>query len=351
MTARSTPPPRRPSLKDVAERAGVSFQTTSKVLRGGGSVADVTRQRIHAAADELGYVPDDIARSLVTRRTRTIGVVVGDLSDHIIARFVVGAEREAQRNDYALVIVSVETGTYPGERSLRTLLERRVDGIVTAAPQLEDDERLGAMLRTHVPTVSIHTVAGGGVSLVGSDQRETARLAAGHLAGLGHTRIGMITGPTSRRAARSRSRGYAVALSDAGLAVDEELIEAGDWQPQGGYDAATVLLSRSPDITALYVQNDLMAIGVLHAARDRGLTVPRDLAVASCDDIPTAAHTIPPLTTVSLPFAETGATAVRLLLEQVAEPTGATTRVLLPVSLVCRESCGCDPTRHPPSAH
>lgn len=320
----------------------MSFQTTSKVLRGGGTVADATRQRILAASEELGYVPNDIARSLVTQRTRTIGVVVGDLSDHIIARFVVGAEREARKNDHALVIISVDAGNDQGERSLRTLLERRVDGIVTAAPQFENDERLGALLRADVPTVSIHAISGGGISLVGSDQRQTARLATEHLAALGHTRIGMITGPMSRRVARSRATGYAAALSDAGLEAAEQLIAESDWQPQGGYDAATRILSRAPNVTALYVQNDLMAVGVLHAASERGLTVPQDLAIVSCDDIPTAAHTIPPLTTVRLPFVDTGATAVRLLVEQLAAPAGKAERVLLPVSLVCRQSCGCD---------
>lgn len=338
-TGPESPQPRRPSLKDVAERAGVSFQTTSKVLRGGGTVAETTRHRILAAADELGYVPNDIARSLVTQRTRTLGVVVGDLGDHIIARFVVGAEREARRRGYALVVVSVETGTDEGERSLRTLLERRVDGIMMAAPVLEDDARLGALLRDQVPVVSIHGVAGGGIALVGSDQHETARLGTAHLVELGHSRIGTITGPLSRRVARSRAKGFATALSDAGL-VDDHLVEPGDWQPAGGYRATHAILSRAPETTALFVQNDLMAIGALHAAHDRGRAVPGDLAVVGCDDIPTAAHTIPPLTTVRLPFAETGAMAVGLLFEQ-QEPDEAPARVLLPVSLVCRESCGC----------
>jgi LacI family transcriptional regulator len=332
---------RRPSLKDVAERAGVSFQTTSKVLRGGGTVADRTRRRILAAAEDLGYVPNDVARSLVTRRTHTIGVVVGDLSDHVIARFVVGAEQEARRQDHALAIVSVEPGTDEGELSLRSLLERRVDGIITAAPQLESDTWLGDLLRTQVPAVSIHSIAGGGVSLVGSDHRATARLATDHMIALGHHRIGMVAGPRSRRVSRSRARGYADALAGAGLPPDQTIVAEGDWQPGGGYDAASAILSRVDDVTAIYVHNDLMAVGVLHAAWDRGLRVPDDLAVIGCDDIPTAAHTVPPLTTVHLPFIETGAAAVRLLLEQLASPPDAPRRELLPASLICRASCGC----------
>jgi LacI family transcriptional regulator len=152
----------------------------------------------------------------------------------------------------------------------------------------------------------------------------------------------MVTGTPSRHVVRSRSTGYARALADAGLDVDDRLVAAGDWQPAGGFAAAHEILARAPDVTALYVHNDLMAVGVLHAARERGLAVPGDLAVVGCDDIPTAAHTIPPLTTVRLPFTETGATAVQVLLEQLSGDHDAVDRVLLPVSLVCRESCGCD---------
>ncbi len=335
---------RRPSIKDVAERAGVSFQTASKVLRGGGTVAKATRERIHSIAEDLGYVPNDVARSLVTRRTRTIGVAVGDLSDHIVAQFVAGAEHEAREQQHSVLIVSVDTGADGGERSLRTLLERRVDGIFVAAPRLEVDARLGALLRGPVPVVSIHGVAGGGVRLVGSDQQETARLATAHLIELGHTRIGMVTGHTTRRVTHSRTRGYEAALVAAGLAPVDTMVAAGDWQPGGGYSATTTLLDRRPDITALYVQNDLMAVGALHAASDRGLRVPSDLAVIGCDDIPTAAHTVPTLSTVRMPFAETGARAVRMLIEGTggAGADGRHHRVLLPVRLVCRQSCGCD---------
>lgn len=333
---------RRPSIKDVAGRAGVSFQTASKVLRGGGSVAPATRSRIVAAAHEIGYVANEVARSLVTRSTRTIAIVVGDLGDHIITRFVQGAEAEARRRHHAVLIVSLRDGGDEGERSLRTLLERRVDGVVVAAPQLELDERLSALLRGHVPVVGIHSVAGGGIGLVGSDQRTTARLAVDHLLGLGHSRVGMVTGTGSRRVARSRSQGYAAALDAAGVGFDDAIVAEGNWQPAGGYSAARDILDRRGDVTALYVQNDLMAVGVLHAAHERRRAVPADLAVVGCDDIPIAAHTFPTLTTVRLPFAESGAEAVRMLLDAPGgrlDPEAAP--VLLPVSLVCRESCGC----------
>lgn len=342
MTRPDRDPRARPSLKDVASLAGVSFQTTSKVLRGGGRVADDTRARIHRAADELGYVPNEVARSLVTRRTRTIGVLVGDLSDHVVARFVVGAEHEARQRDHAIVVVRAGSADGEGRRPIRSLLERRVDGVVSFAPQLEADERHGELLRNHVPSVSIHAVPGGGVDLVGSDERAVGRLAAEHLVGRhGHDRIGMVTGPARRRVSAIRADAFASAVAAAGVSLPPEAIVEGAWSPESGHDAASELLTRRPDLTAVFVHNDDMAVGVLHAAAALGRSLPDDLAVIGCDDVPVAAHTRPPLTTVRLPFHETGAVAVRLLLERLDAEAAPHRRQLLPVELVVRRSCGC----------
>lgn len=332
---------KQPSLKDVATHAGVSFQTASKVLKGKGTVAEETRERVIRVADELGYVPNVVARSLVTQNTRTVGILVGDLSDHIVARFVVGAEREARRRGHAVLIGSLDPGGSDDETPLQALLERRVDGIVMAAPQLEEDDRLGELLRGHVPAVSIHHVPGGGVTLVGSDQFQTGYLATGHLLSLGHRRIGSVTGLESRRVTQSRLRGYREALERAGVAFDPMLLEEGDWEAEGGYQATKRLLERSPDISAIFAHNDLMAIGVLSALHEKGLEVPKDCAVIGCDDIPVAAHTIPPLTTVRIPFYETGETAVRMLLDTIVGELQEPQIALLPVSLVHRTSCGC----------
>jgi LacI family transcriptional regulator len=331
------------SLKDVAARAGVSFQTAGKVLNGqAGAVSRATRERIQRAAEELGYVPNAIARSLITQTTCTIGIVADDLDDWVLARFVVGAEREARRRGHAVLIATVADRGDDPEAPLRALIERRVDGIVAAAPALEDDERVGKLLTGRVPAVSLHHVPGGGVPVVGSSHGRTGRLATAHLAGLGHRRIATVTGPSRRRVVASRLRGYRDALAEAGLPADPELVEEADWTTAGGHAAAGRLLDRHPSITAMFVQNDLMAIGVLGALHERGLRVPEDCAVVGCDDLPIVAHTIPPLTTVHVPFYETGERAVALLLDRIArggdgkEPD----RVLLPVELVVRGSCG-----------
>ena len=329
------------SIKTVAARAGVSFQTAGKVLNGKGNVSDQTRQRILDAARHLGYVPNAVARGLVTRSTRTVGIVASDLSDYVLAQFVVGAEREARQQGHGVIISSVDGEGSDGERYVRTLVERRVEGILLAAPELERQPRVGEILRGSVPVVSIHAVTGARFTQVGSNHVETGLLATRHLLEHGHRRIGTVTGPGSRRVVHSRLRGYEQALHEAGIEYDARLVEAGDWQVEGGYDATSRLLARAPDLTALFVQNDTMAIGALSALHQHGRAAPAGCAVVGCDDIPAAAYTIPPLTTIRVPLYETGATAMRLLLERIAAPTSEPRRVLLPVTLVRRASCGC----------
>jgi LacI family transcriptional regulator len=336
------------SLKDVAARAGVSFQTVGKVLNDRPvTVADTTRRRILTAAAELGYVPNVLARSLITQTTCTIGIIADDLDDWALARFVVGAEREARRRGHAVLITTMAAAgadrpPADAEGLVRALIERRVDGVVAAAPQLEHDERVAELLAGRVPAVSLHHVPGGRVPVVGSNHFRTGQLATAHLAGLGHRRIATVTGPPRRLVVASRLRGYRSALANGGLPADPALVEEADWTAAGGHAAAGRLLDRDPSITAIFAQSDLIAIGVLSALHERGLRVPGDCAVVGCDDLPPVAHTVPPLTTVHVPFYETGERAVALLVDRIAgrEPPE---RVLLPVELVVRGSCGAGP--------
>jgi LacI family transcriptional regulator len=306
------------SIKDIAARTGVSFQTVSKVLKGKGSVSPETRAWILEVAEQLGYVPNAVARSLVSQRTGTIGVVASDLSDYVLAQFIVGAEHEARRQGQCVIIGSIDVLGIDSERYIRLLMERRVDGILLAAPQLEHDTRVGEMLRGKLPVVSLHYVPGDGIVMVGSHQSQTGFIATQHLLELGHRRIGVVTGPQNRRVTQSRLRGYKRALQSMHVEYTPDLVEEGDWEVDGGYAAAQRLLKRVPDITAIFAQNDIMAIGVLSALHDLGRRVPQDCAVVGCDDIPIAAHTIPSLTTVHLPFYETGEAAMRLLLDIIA---------------------------------
>jgi LacI family transcriptional regulator len=326
------------SLKDVAARAGVSFQTASKVLNGNRRVvSEATRQRILTAAEELGYLRNALAHGLVTSSTYAIGMIGDDLGDRVLAQFLVGAEQEARRHGHSVLISTTDRTAADFEGCVRQLLERRVDGILAAAPHSENDPGIGDLLRGRVPAVSIHHVPGGSVPVVGSDHAETGRLAAEHLLDLGHRQIATIAGPSARRVTRSRLRGFRNALDEAGIALPDSRLADADWTAAAGFAAMRELVERDPTITAVFAQNDDMATGALAALRQLGRRVPDDCAVVGCDDLPQAPFLIPALTSIHIPFRETGRAAMALLLDRINDAQHAD-RVLMPVHLIARTS-------------
>ena len=333
-------PTRRVSVKDVAAQSGVSFQTTSKVLNGGGSVSEVTRARILQVASDLGYVPNLQARSLVMQRTLTIGLIAGDFSDPNLSRFISGAEQEARRQGYSVLITSVEREGSGTEYALPAMMERRVDGILLAAPQMEEDLALAHVLDRTLPVVSLYQVPGEGVATVSSDDEQIGLLGTRHLVRKGHRAIAMIIGPRGRQATQRRLRGYRRALEEAGLAFAEDLVEEGRGEIAGAQAATIRLFEQSPGITAIFAQSDTMGIGVLSALHRLGKPIPDSCAVVGCDDIDMAAYTEPPLTTVHVPFYETGAEAMRLVLNMIATGSVTPRHVLLPAHLIARASSG-----------
>jgi LacI family transcriptional regulator len=327
------------SLRDVAARSGVSFQTASKVLNGRpGVVSAGTRERILRAAAELGYVPNAMARGLVRQSSLTVGVVADDFSDLAVSQFVLAAQRSAAGRGHAALISGVHADI-DARLAVRKLLEYRVDGILVAAPSLEDDPGLGALLHDRLPVVSISRIRGVVVPVVGSDHAVTGALAARHLLDLGHRRIGAVTGPRSRQVVRSRTRGFRAELKAAGVPLPERRVAEADWTHDGGRAAARRLLDADPEVTAVFVHNDVMAVGVLKALHERGLRLPADCSVVGCDDLSFAGYLVPPLTTVRIPFQETGERAASLLVDSIGGKE-IPARTLLPVELVVRESTG-----------
>ena len=329
---------RHVSVKDVAARSGVSFQTTSKVLNGGGSVSEVTRARILQAASDLGYVPNLQARSLVMQRTQTVGVITSDFSDRNLSRILSGAEQEARRQDFGVIISSIEPEGSGTEYALPAMMERRVDGILLAAPHMEEEAALEHVLDRAIPTVSVHPVPGGGITTVGSDDEQIGLIATRHLLERGRRVIGHLIGARGQHTAEARLSGYRKALEEAHVAFDPDLLEEGGWDMGGGQAATQRLLARRPNLTAIFTQNDLMAIGALSALREAGRRVPDDCAVVGCDDIDMAPYTTPPLTSVHVPFYERGAEAMRLLLGMVSDGAIGERSVILPVHLIVRGS-------------
>ena len=329
---------RHVSVKDVAARSGVSFQTTSKVLNGKGSVSEVTRARILAVASELGYVPNLQARSLVMQRTLTVGVITGDFSDPGLSRCLAGAEQEARRQGYGLMLTSIEPEGSGTEYALPAMMERRVDGILLAAPQMEEDDSLSHVLDDTLPVVSVGHIPGAAVTTVAADDEDAGHQATQHLIDQGHRVIGTLTGPAARRLTQNRLRGYRKALEKSRVEGSAGLQEEAGTDVAGGADALRRLLERRPDVTAIFCHHDLIAVGALSALRSLGKRVPDDCSVVGCDGLDSAAYTSPPLTTVRVPFYEIGAEAMRVLLKLVGAGSTSAPAVSLPVRLIVRGS-------------
>jgi LacI family transcriptional regulator len=330
---------RAKTIRDVAERAGVSTATVSRVISGTTRVKPTTRAGVLAAVEALGYRPSGVARSLKLRSTRTIGLVVTDIANPYFPKIVRAVEDAALERGHAVLLCDGADDPSREETYLDLLIERRVDGIVIASSGLEERYRewLG---RRPVPVVLVNcTARGAALPAILSDNRAGGRLAAEHVLALGHRRIGHISAPSRNAAAGERLAGIrdaTQAVPDAELAVVD-----GDGTVEGGEAAAHLLLDRRPGPTAILCYNDLTAIGVVRAVRDRGLRVPADVSVVGYDDIPFSAWLEPALTTVAQDTSEMGRWAVERLVERIAghasEPA-ADGVVLLPVRLRIRAS-------------
>ena len=327
------------SLRDIAEHAGVSFQTVGKALNGEGRIAPATRERILAAATELGYVPNTVARSLKTRSTRSIGFVASGLASYVLTPLMRGVEREATAQGYFSIFTLAEGDGAHIDQLVQQLLERRVDGVVSAAIAHQTYAPLIDLLGT-IPSVSAVSSFGAGIPHVVEDHRQTGRLTADHLTALGHREIAAITGDPVWQPIVGRLHSFAAGIGQADSDWASRLVENGSWTAEGGYRAMNTLLDRTPGITAVFVLNDYMAIGAMHALRQRGLRIPEDVSVVGCDDIELTRFTDPPLTSIRISFEDIGAAAVRLLLGRVAGEDAIPDGVDLPVELMVRGSTG-----------
>ncbi len=335
-----TSAPRRSTIHDVAARAGVSHQTVSRVINESTNVSAATRQRVLTAIEELSYVPSSVARGFRLKHTRSFGIVTDDISDFVFGHIIAGAEIEARRGGYFLVIGSVEDEADESSY-VRLMLERRVEGFILVRPGVPFiGEHLEAIRDAGVPFVLVGTSLVSGVDVVESDNYHGGYQATRHLLELGHRRIATIVGPAGWPPAQARLEGYRQALADFGVRVEEGLqAEAADWGIEAGQAAARSLLSRRSRFTALFAHSDLIALGAIARLREAGMRVPDDVSVVGFDDLPVAAVVDPPLTTVHQPTREKGAFAAQLLLGHVtgARPLRGEEHVL-PCELVRRAS-------------
>lgn len=326
------------TIKDVAREAGFSVATVSRVLNNSGPVRDETRRRIEEVAGRLHYTPNVAARSLITRKTLTIGVLLPDLYGEFFSEVIRGIDRAARSGGYHLLVSGSHNDREEIEAAVHAM-HGRVDGLIVMSPGLEP-RAIVAGLPRRLPLVLLNCEEGGnGLDSVNVDNYGGAREMVLHLVALGHQRVAIIGGASDNYDARERLRGYRDAVEAEGGVVCEELLVEGDFTESSGHKAARRLLALDPRPTAIFAANDSMAIGALSALREAGVRVPEDMAVAGFDDIPIARYLSPPLSSVHVPIRGLGVRAVERLL--LAMTNGEEkTREVLPTRLVVRESCG-----------
>ncbi|GAA3776371.1 LacI family DNA-binding transcriptional regulator [Microbacterium kribbense] len=334
--ARST---NQPSIRDVAQRAGVSHMTVSRVLNDSDNVSAATRDRVLAAIDALDFRPSRTARALARGHTQLLGVL--DATGGLLygpSSTINAIELAGRAVGYSVTIAGVDPGDADSVReALAHLLSQDAAGLIIIGPGAQTREAVAAA-RPGVPVVTMH---GSGEAAAFTEQSAAAAEAARHLLGIGHTRIALIAGPSDWSEAAARRSGFVDALAAEGL--DPIAVESSDWSAQSGFTAGTRLLAGDP-FTAVFCANDQIALGFMHAAREHGKRVPADISVVGFDDTPESAHYAPPLTTLRQDFAESGRRAVDRVLARLAAPEKAGAPAPLVPQLVVRAS-----TAPPPS--
>ncbi|MFE9722682.1 LacI family DNA-binding transcriptional regulator [Streptomyces sp. NPDC005794] len=328
----------RPVMGDVARRAGVSKQTVSRVLNDHPSVRPETRERVLAAMRELGYRPSQSARSLASGRTRMLGVISFDAAQYGPAAALAAinsAAREVGHLVSSIALATADPATVV--HAVDRLSAEGADGVIAIAPQAGLGRSM-AEAGIETPLVMLENDLGDGTPFVTADAMTGARLATGHLLGLGHPTVRHIAGPLGWTVAEQRAAGWGAALRAAGAEVPEPLY--GDWSAESGYVLGRRLAAR-PEVSAVFAANDQMALGALRAFHEAGRRVPQDVSVVGYDDIPEAAYLLPPLTTVRTDYAEIGRRCVQLLLPRldgVRQPQQHPS--VVPIDLVIRSSTG-----------
>jgi DNA-binding LacI/PurR family transcriptional regulator len=334
--------PAVPKLHEVARRADVSVSTVSRVLNVPDKVSADTRSRVEQAIEELGYRPSRVARRLRVRRGRAnmVGLIIPDIQNPFYSDIVRGVEDVAYHRDYAVILCNSDENQAREEFYLNVLVAESADGVILP-PILGDEKTTARLSGLPLPVVCLdRRLSRLAVDTVVVDNRQGAYDAVTHLIRLGHRRIGLLDGPFMLSSFRERKEGYRAAHLDHGLPLDERLVASGEPRQEDGRRLAAELLALPEPPTALFAASNLITLGALEAIRDRGLEVPRQVAVVGFDDAPWAGLLACPLTTVSQPSYEMGRRAAQLMFDRLDEPARSPALVILAPTLVVRASCG-----------
>ncbi|MGB7537194.1 MAG: LacI family DNA-binding transcriptional regulator [Anaerolineales bacterium] len=327
------------TILDVAKKAGVSFGTVSRVLNDDVHVKPETRKRVLEAIDRLGFVANRHARILAGGKAGTIGVLVPDLGSEYIAEIMRGVDAEIGLAGRDLILYTTHRDPKKEAAYVATCLDGMADGMLLVLPRNPSDF-VPRFVKRKFPFVLIdHQGAGKDTAAVGVANRQGGYNATEYLIGLGHRRIGFITGWKDVEAAQNRLKGYQAALRTHRIAEDPDLIFEGTFAQADGYNGGHHFLKLNNPPTAVFASNDVMAMGVMDAAREHNLRIPEDLSVIGFDDSRQASDLHPALTTVRQPLEKMGRVASQMLLEMLRNPGARIDRIELPAELVIRDSC------------
>jgi len=334
-----TDTPTRTTLKNLAARAGVHPSTISRVVNNDPllRVSAETRARIEALLQETGYRPDVVARSLKLRQTFVLAMVIPDITNPLFANIFLGIEDTASERGYSVLLAN--TGGTPDRElaHLRTVQARRVDGVILASAVLHDPS-VGWLREQNIPHVLVNRYSDDRDLFVGADDFGGARTATAHLISLGHRRIAHLAGGPGISTAVERLRGYLTAMRRAGIEPDEELIVEGGYLEETGRAAMERLLALPRPPTAVFAVNDMAAIGAHGALLERGLRIPRDVALVGYNDVPLASRLVPALTTLRVPIKDFGRISAGMLIERIQTGRTSRQRVILQPELIVRDS-------------
>jgi LacI family transcriptional regulator len=329
-----------PTIREVAENAGVSTATVSRVFSGGARVNADVSERVREAARRLNYQPSRIARNLRVRQTRTVGVIVPDIENPFYTSVIGGIEEVLQASEHSLLLANSSELPKREQTNARNFQSEGVAGIIFT-PSGPDSSIYRELLAAGMPLVAISRIPDLlQIDAVSVANRPGARQAVAHLLNLGRRRIAMISGPPWISTAKERLLGYEEGLAAHGILPERELIQFADFRQHGGYEAMRELLRLPVLPTAVFVGSNLMTLGALQAIHEAKIRIPEDLAVVGFDDMPWAVSLNPPLTAVAQPAYQVGVTAARLLLERLQNPLKPPRRIVLETTLIVRSSCG-----------
>jgi LacI family transcriptional regulator len=325
-----------PTIRDVAKRAGVSAATVSHTINGTRFVDPATQARVRAAIAETGYRPNYFARSLRKRESRTLGLIIPDNTNPFFAEMARAIEDAGFSSGYSVVLCNSDRSIDKETAYVDLLLDKQVDGIILASANAQA-ATVALIQSAGVPVLLIPGELGDfAVDILMTDDLAAGKIAAGHLLSLGHTRIACITGPRTTSASAGRVAGFEEMLAGAGLRLAASA--RGDFRAERGRDAMAELLDSGADFTAVFAANDLTAIGAMQTLHQRGLRVPDDLSLMGFDNMQLSGLVIPRLTTIAHSLPEIGPRTIELLVNRMADPAAPPVRLLLPATLVARES-------------